>query len=158
MLSDNATVTLKVFDCSLFTRKILVAEPKHQYLQWNLEREPAHYNYIETIARTFFIPSCENQFILEQIFKKAPIRRIAVTLNKNSAIAGSFTENPFNYQRFHLRELRIIRGGRGGNCFTRYNFSCRPYVTAMKAMQFNEDFPDPIIEVFLKIIIFMFLT
>ena len=112
MLSDNVTVSLKVFDCSLFTRKILVAEPKHQYLQWNLEREPAHYNYIETIARTFFIPSCENQFILEQIFKKAPIRRIAVTLNKNSAIAGSFTGNPFNYQRFHLRELRIIRGGR----------------------------------------------
>ena len=112
MLSDNATVSLKVFDCWLFTRKILVAEPKHQYLQWNLEREPAHYNYIETVARTFFIPSCKNQFNRENIFKKAPIRRIAVALNKHSAIAGSFNGNPFNYQRFHLRELRIIRGGR----------------------------------------------
>ena len=33
MLSDNPNVSLKVVDCSLFTRKILVAEPNHQYLQ-----------------------------------------------------------------------------------------------------------------------------
>ena len=44
MLSDNPNVGLKIADCSLFTKRILVAEPNHQYLQWNLEREPAHYN------------------------------------------------------------------------------------------------------------------
>ena len=33
MLSDNPNVSLKIVDCSLFTRKILVAEPNHQYLQ-----------------------------------------------------------------------------------------------------------------------------
>ena len=63
MLSDNPNISLKIVDCSLFTRRILVAEPNHQYLQWNLEREPAHYNYVETIARTFIIPSRQNQFI-----------------------------------------------------------------------------------------------
>ena len=47
MLSDNPNVRLKIVDCSLFTRRILVAEPNHQYLQWNLERKPAHYNYME---------------------------------------------------------------------------------------------------------------
>ena len=61
MLSDNANVSLKIVDSSLFTRKILVAEPNHQYLQRNLEREPAHYNYMETIAKTFIIPSRQNQ-------------------------------------------------------------------------------------------------
>ena len=50
MLSDNPNVSLKIVDCSLFTRRILVAEPNHQYLQWNLERKPAQYNYIEIIA------------------------------------------------------------------------------------------------------------
>ena len=38
MLSDNTNVSLKIVDCSLFTRRILVAEPNHQYLPWNLER------------------------------------------------------------------------------------------------------------------------
>ena len=112
MLSDNPNVILKIVDCSLFTRRVLVAEPNHQYLQWNLEREPAHYNYMETIARTFIIPSRQNQFIQENVFNKAPIRRIAVAMNTNSAVAGSFHENLFNYHQFHLRELRTIRGGR----------------------------------------------
>ena len=67
---------------------------------------------METIARTFIIPSRQNQFIQENVFNNAPIRRIAVAMNTNLAVAGSFHENPFNYQQFHLRELRIIRGGR----------------------------------------------
>ena len=37
MLSDNPKFSLKIFDFSLSTRKILVAEPNHQYLLWNLE-------------------------------------------------------------------------------------------------------------------------
>ena len=71
MLSDNPNVSLTIVDCSLFTRRILVAEPNHQYLQWNLEMEPAHHNYMETIARTFIIPSRQNQFI-QEIFSIMP--------------------------------------------------------------------------------------
>ena len=93
MLSDNPNVSPKIVDCLLFTRSILVAEPNHQYLQWNLERELAQYNYMETIARTFIIPSRQNQFIQEKIFNNAPIRRVAVAMNTNSAVAGSFHEN-----------------------------------------------------------------
>ena len=87
MLSDNPNGNMKIVDCSLFIRQILVAEPNHQYLQWNLEREPAHYNYMETMARTFIIPSLQNQFIRENIFKNAPIRRTAVAMYTNSAVA-----------------------------------------------------------------------
>ena len=95
MLSDNPNVSQKIVDCSLFTRRILLAEPKHQYLQWNLERESAHYNYMEDIARTFIIPSRQNQFIQENVFNNAPIRRMAVTMNTKLAVAGSFHEKTF---------------------------------------------------------------
>ena len=100
---------------------------------------PAQYNYMETIARTFIIPSCQNHFIQENIFNNAPIKRVAVAMNTNSAVAGSLHENPFSYQQFHLRELRIIRGGRAIVSLVTTS-SCRPYVTTKKAMQFNEDF------------------
>ena len=70
MLSDNPNVSLKIVDCSLFIRRILVAEPKHHYLHWNLEREPAQNNYIENIARTFIISSRPNQFIHENKINK----------------------------------------------------------------------------------------
>ena len=39
MLSNNPKVNLKIVVCSLFTRRTLVAEPNHQYLQCNLERD-----------------------------------------------------------------------------------------------------------------------
>ena len=148
-LSENPIVCLKIVDCSLFMRRILVAEPNHQNLQWNLEREPAHYNNMETIARIFIIPSRQNQFIQENVFNKTPIRRIAVAMNTNSAVVGSFHENPFNYQQFHLRDLRIIRGGRA-ICSLDTIYPCRPFVTKMKAMQFNEEFSALPMKVFVK--------
>ena len=30
--------------------QFLIAESKHQYLQWNPEKEYAHYNYMETFV------------------------------------------------------------------------------------------------------------
>ena len=102
---------------------------------------------METIARTFIIPSRQNQFIQEKRFNNAPIRRVAVAMNANSAIAGSFQENLFSYHQFHLTELRIIRGGRAIVSLDTTS-TCRPYVTTMKAIQFNEDFPALLMENF----------
>ena len=44
ILSGNSNVSLKIFVCSLFTGKFLVAEPNHQHLQGNLERETITWN------------------------------------------------------------------------------------------------------------------
>ena len=65
---------------------------------------------METIARTFIIPSRQNQFVQDIFFVNAPITKIAVAIK--SAVAGSFHEKLFNYQYFHLRELGTNRGAR----------------------------------------------
>ena len=66
---------------------------------------------MEIITKTFVIVSGQNPFIQKKVFNKARIRKMAVAMNATSGGAGSFNENPFNYQQLHLRELRIIRGG-----------------------------------------------
>ena len=108
MLSDNPNVSLKVLDCSLFTRRVLVAEPNHQYFQGNQEKEigsiQLHGNYRKNLYH-----SISSKPIRENIFNNAPIGRVAVAMNTISAVAGSFHRNPFSYQQFHLRELRTIR-------------------------------------------------
>ena len=71
---------------------------------------PVEYNYLETLANTFIIHARQNQFVQENIFNNAPIRRIANAINTSSAFTGSFTENPFWYQQFDLRQIRILRG------------------------------------------------
>ena len=134
MLSDNPNVNLKIFDCSLFTK------PNQQYYRWNLEREPAQNNYMNNIARIFIIPSSQKQIIRRKVFNNNSLRKIAVAMKTNSAVAGLFHENSFNYQQIRLRELRNIRDQRAIVSLDTI-FPCRPYITTMKAMQFNEDFP-----------------
>ena len=72
---------------------------------------PVEFNYLETLAKTFDIPARQNQFIQENIFNIAPVRRIATASNTNSAFTGSFTESPFWYQQIGLRQIRLLRGG-----------------------------------------------
>ena len=66
---------------------------------------------METLAKTFIIPARQNQFIQENTFNKAPVRRIANAMNTNSAFTVSYTETPFWYQQFDLRQIRTLRGG-----------------------------------------------
>ena len=54
---------------------------------------PVEFNYLETLARTFIIPARQNQFIQENIFNNAPVRRIAIAMNTHFVFTGSYTEN-----------------------------------------------------------------
>ena len=140
MISNNPHVSLKVLDCSLFTGFVVVNEVHHQTIKYQLTHQPACYNFMETIASTFIILSGQNWFIQENVFDNAPIRRIAFAMNTNTAFTGHFQENPFHYQKFGLRELRIVRGGRAIVSVDTINDS-RTYVTTMKALNFNEEIP-----------------
>ena len=61
-------------------------------------------------------------------------------MKTNSAFTGSHTENPFWYQQFDLRQLRILRGSQPMADFDAAD-NCRLYVTAMKVMNFQDDIP-----------------
>ena len=65
---------------------------------------------LETLAKIFISSARQIQFLQENIFNKAPVRRIAIAMNTNSTFTGSSTENPFWYQQFDLRHIRILRG------------------------------------------------
>ena len=132
MISDNPKVSLVIVDCSLYTRRIGLKEDYHKKRMDTLAYALVEYNYIETLAKKFIIPSSQNQSIQEFIFNNAPNRRIAIAMKTNSAFTGSLTENPFWYQQFDLRHIRILRGGQR---IVDYDTSdnCHLYVTTMKA-------------------------
>ena len=102
---------------------------------------------METLAKTYINPARQNQFIQENIFNNAPIRRIAIAMNSNSAVTGSFAENPLCYQQFNLKDIRILRGGQPiVHHDTTDNF--RLYVATMKAMNFQDNIPSISVENF----------
>ena len=140
MISENPNVSLGIGDCSLYTRRVMLKEDYHDKRMSQLSYAPVDYNYMETLAKTFIIPARQNQFTEEIIFNNAPIRRIAIAMNSNSAFTGSFAENPFWYQQFNLRDIRTLRGGRPSVHHDTTD-NCRLYVTVMKAINFQDDIP-----------------
>ena len=138
MISDNPNVSLGFVDFSLYTRRIALKDDYHKKRMDMLAYTPVEFNYLETLAKTFILPARQNQFIQENIFNNTPVRRNAIAMKTNSALTGSFTENPFWYQQFELRQIRILRGGQPIVDFDAAD-NCRLYVTTKKAMNFQDD-------------------
>ena len=140
MISDNPNVSLGIVDCSLHTRRIALKDEYHKKQMDMLAYTPVEFNYLETLAKSFIIPARQNQFIQENIFNNAPVRRIAIAMNTNSAFTGSYTEDPLWYQQFEVRQIRILREGQPIADFDAAD-NCRLYVTTMKAVNFQDDIP-----------------
>ena len=147
MISDNPNVSLGIVDCSLYTRRIALKDDNHEKRMDMLAYTPVEFNYLETPAKTFIIPARQNQFIQENIFNNAPVRRIAIAMNTNSAFTGSYTENAFWYKQFDLRQITILRGDQPIVDFDAAD-NCRLYVTTMKATNFQDDIPSIPIDTF----------
>ena len=140
MISENPNVSLGIVDCSLYTRRVTLKEDYHKKRISQLAYAPVEYNYMETIAKTFITPARQNQFIQENIFNNAPIHRLTIAMNLNSAFTGSFAENPFWCQQFNLGDIRLLRG-RQPIEYHDTTENCRLYVKTMKTMNFQDDIP-----------------
>ena len=140
LISENPNVSLGIVDCSLYTRRSALMDDYHKKRMDMIAYTPVEFNYLKTLAKIFIIPARQKQFIQENIFNDAPVRRIAIAMNTKSAFTGSYTENPIWYQQFDLRQNRILRRGRPIVDFDAAD-NCRLYVTTMKAMNFQDDVP-----------------
>ena len=138
MISDNPNVSLGIVDCSLYTRRIALKDDYHKKWMDMLAYTPMEFNYLEILAKTLIIPVRQNQFIQDNIFINAPVRRIAIAMNTNSAFTGSYTENPIWYQQFDLRQFRNFRISQSIIDIDAAD-NCCLYVTTMKAMNFQDD-------------------
>ena len=140
MISNNPNVSLGIVDCSLYTRRIALKEDYHRNWMDMLAYSPAEFLCFETLAKTFIIPARQNQFTQENIFNNAPVPRIAIAMNTNSAFTGSYTQKPFWYQQFDLRRIRMLREGHPIVDFDAVDNS-RLYVTTMEGINFQYDIP-----------------
>ena len=90
VISDNLNVSLGTVDCSLYTR-IALKDNYHKKRMDMLTYTPVEFKYLETLAKTFINPARQKQFIQENNFNIAPVRRVARAMNTNSAFTGSYT-------------------------------------------------------------------
>ena len=140
MINDNPNVSLGITVCSLYTRPIALKEEYHNKRMNMLEYTPVEFNFQETLAKTFIILARQSQLLQENIFNNATICRFANAMNTNSPFTEFYTENPFWYQQFDLRQIRILRGGQPIVDFDAAD-NCSLHVTTIKAMNFQDVIP-----------------
>ena len=138
MISHNPNVSLGNVDCSLYSRGIALKDDYRKKRMDMLAYISVEFNCLESLTKTFIIPARQNQFIQEDSFNNAPVSRIAIAKNTNSEFTGSYIENPFWYQQFDLRQIRIIRGGQPIKDVDTAD-NCCLYITTMKSMNFQDD-------------------
>ena len=139
-ISDNPNVILGIVDCSLYTRCIALKDDYHKR-EWTCSLMLLYNTVIGRFRQrhSSYLRNKTNSF-KKTFFNNAPIRRVAIAKNANSAFTGSFTENPFWYQQVDLRQIRILRRGQPIVDFDTAD-NCRVYVTTMKAISFQDDIP-----------------
>ena len=140
MISENPNVSLGIVDCSLYTRRIALKDDYHKKRMDMLAHTLVGFIYLEILAKTVIIPATQNQFIQENILNNAPVRRIAIAMNTNSAVTGSYSEKSLRYQQVDLRQNRLLRRGQPIVDFGAAD-NCRLYVTTKNAMIFQHDIP-----------------
>ena len=105
-----------------------------------LAYNPVEFNFLETLAGIFIVPAKQSQSVQANFFNNCSVRRIAIAMSTNSAFTGFYSENPFWYQQFDLRQTRILKRGQPNVEFDAADY-CRFYVRTMKAKNFQLDIP-----------------
>ena len=70
MISDNPNVSLRIVDCSLYTRRFALNDGYHKKRTDMLAYAPVEYNHLETLAKTFIIPARQKQIHSRKPFQQ----------------------------------------------------------------------------------------
>ena len=138
MFRVNFNVSLGNVDCSLYTRRTALEKENHEKRMDMLAYIFVKFSHTETLTKTFIISARKNQFVQENIFYNAPVRRSHLALITNSSVTATYTENLFWYQQFDLRYNRKLRGGEPNIDFEVVDKG-RFYVTTMKTLNFQDE-------------------
>ena len=108
--NQNDNILCSTLQASLFTRQVVFDDRIFKDLHSSLQLRRARYTFSQVLAKTIVIPNGQNQYIHENFFNNAPIRRLASAMNTTTAFTGSLKTNLFHFRKTILRSIRIVRG------------------------------------------------
>ena len=107
-ISDNHKGSLEMVDSLLYTRRNDFKDEYHKKT-YVLAYNPFVYYSLEILGKLFNIRARQIQFIHDNVFDNASVRRISITINTNFAFTGSYNKTTF--WLFDLRQFKNFRGG-----------------------------------------------
>ena len=102
---------VQINEANLYVRKMTVTDYVLSLIEKTLLKNPAIYNYIEVVPKTFLATAGVKSWRQEDVFAKEPVRRMIVAMSINEAYFGTNRTNPFHYQKFGLNEIFVYKNG-----------------------------------------------
>ena len=139
MLSDNSNVSLGILDCSLYTRRIALTDDYHKKRMDMLANIAVMFKQLEA-SKVLYHSRWTKPVHPRKDFQQCSSSSNCYCNECKLCITGPYTENQFWYQKFDLRQLRILRGDQPVVDFDAED-NCRLYLTTIKAMNFQDVIP-----------------
>ncbi|XP_061170588.1 uncharacterized protein F54H12.2-like [Saccostrea echinata] len=76
-----------------------------------ITKTAARYNYVKTDVKMTTIPDKTSEFYWDDVWNGKQPSKMFVTFVKQSAVNGSYTANPFNFEHFKLSEIVVTVNG-----------------------------------------------
>lgn len=131
---------IAILDANLIVRKVLVKDDIAAAIERRLLKEPAVYQYTEVIPKAYLMSPGSTFWKQDDIFQKEPIRRIALAMCLNTHFDGSHDTNPFQYNKFDLREVVLKRNGTDVPGSPLYTVDDNmAYYNSLRALAFNRN-------------------
>ena len=80
-------------------------------IEKTLLKNPAIYNYIGIVPKSFLATAGVQSWRQEDAFAKEPVRRMIRAMSINEAYLGTNRTIPFHYQKLGLNEIIVYRNG-----------------------------------------------
>ena len=95
---------VKVVNATCLVHMLELRHETHLFIDRFFTRKVAEYEFKEVFAASFLISS-ELVFFRNDIFNRAPISRLQLSVVSEENVTGSYATNPFNFEDFDLSTM-----------------------------------------------------
>ena len=99
--------SIQIVNASLLVHKLELKKETYLTIERMLSRKAAHYDFRETVPKSFLISSGVAMYYRDDIFNRAPIRRIVLVMVPKTSFSGNFWTNHFHFQQMDLEVVRL---------------------------------------------------
>ena len=102
---------IKILEAVLYVRKVELGATLMLNIHETLKDKTAKYPYVRTEMKTFKISRELQMKVADNIYNGVQPKRVVIGFLRDTALAGTITENPYNYENFGISKLVLYSAG-----------------------------------------------
>lgn len=133
----NGQFKVKIRDCRVHIRKPKLSSSAYLSHEKALAIGSANYPIRRVVCKTFTVSAGNRNFTHENVFQGQLPTRLVLGMVDNDAFNGVYNKNPFNFQHYNLKSIKVYLDGQDQNVrpiVTDFSDDNPQYITAYQSL------------------------